>query len=89
MVGGSCSATTTIMTPPVAKLRSIVTLSPISATIEAADKDKESGNKKPPATNEGKDNENNSEHDDNDNNKYFIVANQDLCKWRDRLSVEQ
>ncbi len=37
--------------------------------------------------NEGNDNENNSEHDNDDNNKYFTVANQDLCKWRKRDSV--
>jgi len=80
----------TIMMPLalVAKLRSIVTPSPISATIEVADKDKENDIKKPPATKEGKDNENNSEHDDDDNNKYFTVANQDLCKWRKRDAVK-
>jgi len=39
--------------------------------------------------NEGKDNENNTEHDDDDdNNKYFTVANQDLCKWRKRDAVK-
>jgi len=38
--------------------------------------------------NEGKENENNSEHDNIGNNKYFTVANQDICKWRKRDAVK-
>jgi len=57
LVSGSCGATTSTTTPPgsVAVLRSIVTPSPISATVlsstttEAADEDEEKDNKKPPA----------------------------------------